>query len=235
MILIVGGSRGFGKSLARVFSQDNITLVLSRSEIEDKNINLTHIQKDINQLNFEELLKKIPHKSLEAIFFTIGIVDRNDDISLDEKKARNILETNYFSITRLTESLINNKKLKNNSLICYCSSVTTIIPRAKQINYCAAKTALNSYCESLSSYIYQNKINIRVSNLVLGYLDTNMGGGKKTPFKKINTIYLANKIKRKYKSMRGKYYIPYYWNLIAIFSSIIPKIVINYLLRITKI
>ncbi len=235
MILIVGGSRGFGKSLAEVFSQDNITFVISRTKIEDNNKNLKYIEKNINDLNFDNLFEKIPYKGLDAVFFTIGVVDKNDDVLLEKNKAKNILETNYFSITRLTEFLISNNKLKKNSLLCYCSSVTTIIPRSRQINYCAAKNALNSYFVSLSSYIYQNKLDIKVSNLMLGYLDTEMGGIQKTPFSKLNTINLARKIKKKYKLMNGKYYIPFYWKIIEIISFIIPRSVINYLFKITKI
>ena len=235
MILIVGASRGLGKDLGKVFSDDIKTLLVSRSKIEKYNKNIETVINDINLLNFETILRKIPEKNISAIYFTIGVVNKNDDIFLDEKKSDNILRSNYYSITRLAYELINKNKLSNNCLICFCSSVTTIIPRNKQINYCAAKNALNSYYESLRAYIFFNNLKFRVSNLILGYLDTSMSDGIETPFKKLDPIRLSRKIKKNYKTMKGTFYIPKYWFLINILTSLIPKRLLFFLLKLFKI
>ena len=97
--------------------------------------------------------KKFDNDSFEAIFFTIGLTNKEDNIYLESNDIDKIIKTNFSAIVKFTQFLIVKKKLKKNCLICFCSSVTTFYSRDKQIIYAASKNALNSYVNSLSFHV----------------------------------------------------------------------------------
>jgi NAD(P)-dependent dehydrogenase (short-subunit alcohol dehydrogenase family) len=210
MNLIIGGSSGLGRSLTRCFADSEKTYVISRRDLVEKNGNVEHIKIDINE-NLENLYDKIKEHELSSIFFTVGLIDwKEDDLNLDLEKNQKIFETNFLSIKKIISDLIKKKKLKRDCLICFCSSVSTILPRHKQIAYCAAKSALNSFYKSLSAYLYVNNYNYRLVNLMLGYMDTEMNKDIRVPFKKVDPDKIARFIYKKRKTLIGTYYIPKY-------------------------
>ena len=95
---------------------------------------------------------------------------------------------------------------------------------------------MNSYTNSLRVYFYKNKISIRVSNLLLGYIDTDMSGIKyKSPFKKMSPKYLAKRIRKNYKSMNSNIIIPSYWIIILFILKILPQKIILKIMQIMNI
>ena len=91
--------------------------------------------------------------------------------------------------------------------------------------------ALNSFYNSLLSTTKKNNLNIRVANLILGFLDTKMNSDKKTFFKKSNVNEIAIKLFKKDKNLNGEYYIPNYWRIIKLIFDILPKKLIFYLIN----
>ena len=158
MNLIIGGSSGLGKSLTIYFSEIDKTLTVSRKLIKLKSKNIISIKLDINNHNLSRLYKSIKKEELSNIFFSAGLAMWNEDnLNLNYEKSKKILDTNFHSITKITNELIKRKKLKKNCLICFCSSASTILPRHRQIIYCASKSALNSYYKSLKTSLNLSK------------------------------------------------------------------------------
>ncbi len=235
MNLIIGGSSGLGKSIVSRFSETNKTIVVSRRNITPQK-NIIPLQIDINSGNLDELYNVIKNNELSNIFFTAGLIDWDkDDIFLDNKKSENILLTNFISIKKIIIELIKKEKLSSNCLICFCSSATTILPRQKQISYCAAKSALNSFSKSLTSYLYVNGYSFRVVNLILGYMNTEMNENISLPFKKADPDKIAHYIFQKSNSLKGIYYMPRYWLLIKIIVSLIPEKILLKIIKTLKI
>ena len=229
MNLIVGASSGLGRSLAKYFVSIGKTFLVSRKKIQlDLNLNnAKKIEFDITNRNTNKLIKLIKKKSLSNIIFTVGLIDwSNDDINISDKSSRAIIDTNFYYIARLIYQLIKKKKLKENCLICFCSSVTTILPRHRQIMYCAAKSALNSFSKSLNFYIKINKLNFRVANILLGYMKTEMNKSIETPLKKINTEIVASYIFFNREKIEGETFFPKYWLGIKLLISLIPTKII---------
>jgi NAD(P)-dependent dehydrogenase (short-subunit alcohol dehydrogenase family) len=214
MNLIIGASSGLGKSLAKCFVRLGKTFLVSRKKIQ-LDLNLNNGKKiifDITNGNTTKLIKLIKKNSLSNIIFTVGLIDwSNDDINISDKSSRAIVDTNFYYLARLIYQLIKKKKLKKNCLICFCSSVTTILPRHRQIMYCAAKSALNSFSKSLNFYIKVNKLNFRVANIILGYMKTEMNKSIETPIKKINTEIVASYIFLNRSKIDGEIFFPKYW------------------------
>ena len=235
MNLIIGGSSGLGKSLTRCFADSEKTYVVSRRDLIEKNKNVEHIKIDVNG-GLEKLYSKIKEQELTSVFFTVGLIDwEEDNLYLDEKKSQKILETNFLSVKKIISDLIKKKKLKDQCLICFCSSVSTILPRHKQIAYCAAKSALNSFYKSLNVYLNINNFNYRLANLMLGYMDTEMNKDIKVPFKKKDPDTIAKFIYKRRESLEGTYYIPKYWILIKLAINFIPEKILLHLIKTLKL
>ena len=234
MIIIVGASKGIGQAITKVFS-DKKLLLISRSKIETSSQYHKHLIGDINHLNYKKLDEFLENDIIEAVFFVVGLINKSDDLKLNNDQKDEIINTNFISIVKLNEYLIRSEKIAQKSLICFFSSVTTLLPRKKQILYCASKTALNSYYLSLRSFFYKNKSNIRIANLMLGYFDTEMSEGVKTPFPKRNPDEVANFLKKNLDKLNGTYYIPFYWFFINILLSVIPNNIKIKLINIFKI
>ncbi len=227
MIIIIGGSKGLGLSLAEEFSIDNKVIAISRHRQNYLSKNIKHLQFDINNDDINILDQVIGKENISAVFFTVGLIDQQDDINLEFSKIEKIYNTNFISITKLAKFFLVKEKLKSNGLLCFCSSVTTFFSRDKQVFYASSKHGLNSYVNSLRAYFYKNNINLRVSNLILGYLDTEMSGIKyKSPLKKMSPIVLAKKIKKDYKKMNSNIIIPSYWIFILFILKILPQKII---------
>ena len=224
MNLIIGASSGLGKSIANCFSENEKTIVISRRNIKTTKKNIIPIEIDINTENLDYIYEKINENQLTNIFFTVGLTDwENDDIFLNYEKSEKIFQTNFLSIKKILSELIKKKKLNSNCLICFCSSATTILPRQRQIAYCAAKSALNAYYKSLSTYLYINALNYRVANLILGYMDTEMNKNINLPFRKENPDVIAEFLFKKRGTLKGIYYLPRYWLLIKIIVNLLPE------------
>ena len=233
MNLIIGGSSGLGNSLANCFAEDSKTIIVSRRNAKNTKENIVHIGLDINTDNLDCLYDKIKENELSNIFFTVGLIDwKNDDIFLDTKKFEEIFQTNFLSIKKIISELIKKRKLNSNCLICFCSSISTILPRHRQITYCAAKSALNSFYKSLRTYLYIHEYKYRVANLILGYMDTEMNKNISVPFKKESPDKIANYIFKNRENLSGTYYIPKYWFLIKMIINFVPE---KILVRIIKI
>tara|TARA_B100000989_G_scaffold270718_1_gene227015 strand:- start:31016 stop:31720 length:705 start_codon:yes stop_codon:yes gene_type:complete len=230
MFVIIGASKGLGKSLYSDFYENDL-LLISRTKIETKKENHHHLQIDINNFDYSILKKYIDRKKIKGIFFTVGIVSDNDNFNLSNKDKDNILNTNFNSITKINEYLIKNNAYENNCLICFCSSVTTFLPRSKQVIYCASKNALDSYFLSFRSYCKNKKLNLRTCNLILGFIETDMNKGKKTFFPKKNPDEISHYIKNYFKTLNGKKYIPFYWLFIKIILILTPNIIKNFLIN----
>lgn len=228
MILILGASSGLGFALAKNFTKLDKSILVSRRKIKSKIPNSKKIQLDIVNQNTNRLLKKIKKNSLSYIFFTLGQADwKNDNIFIEETKASQILDTNFFSVYKLIFKLINQNKLKQNCMICFCSSVATILPRHRQIMYCASKTALNSFAKSLRFYCSMNDLNFKIVNIFLGYMDSEMTKSIKTPLKKIKPDIISEYIFKNRNKLNGDITIPKYWILIKLIFNILPNILIH--------
>ena len=239
MILVVGGSKGLGFEIAKVFSEKKDVKVIGRNfDKFPKNTSIEKIILDIVKAenNFHEIDNQISQKTIEAVFFTIGLVKKEDNLSLEPKKIDELVNTNFSSIVKFNQFLINNDKLKEDCLICFCSSVTTFYSRDKQIIYAAAKHALNSYVDSLRFHVLKQRLNFRITNLILGYLDSEMSNiSYSAPLNKLSTKKLAKYIFKNYKKFNSNEIIPRYWFLIKVLLRFIPIKIVITIFRFLKI
>lgn len=237
MILIIGGSKGLGKEISKRFSVSKKVIAIARSVNNEEINNIKYIKYDVNQPNEKILDENLVNKKFDAVFFTVGLMDIKDEIACEDTISHNILNTNFLSITRFVSYLLNQNKLNDNSLLCFCSSVTTFLPRDKNVFYSSSKVSLNNYVRSLEYFFLKNNYNVRVVNLILGYLSSNMmEENNKTPLlRSLSTKSLAEKIFKNYKNMGGEIIYPKYWVLIKFIIFFMPKKLIIFIIKKLKV
>ena len=88
MIIIIGSSKGLGKSIHKMFADKRLLLV-SRTSTKVESENHFHIECDINNFDYSKIGKILEDEEIEAIFYTVGLSLIEDRFNIsDEDRAR---------------------------------------------------------------------------------------------------------------------------------------------------
>ena len=181
VIWITGGSSGIGKALAYKFANEGWQVALSArreellNEISRSNNNIHSFPLDVlNVEKCKEVFNKIvsKFKNIDIAVFSTGIHDPNSERKLNLESVRKIMETNFFGTINSVNSIYNYFKDKKSGHISIVSSVAGYRGLPMAGAYCASKSALISYAESL--YFEMIRFNVRVSVVNPGFIKTPM-------------------------------------------------------------
>jgi len=181
VIWITGGSSGIGKALAYKFANEGWQVALSArreellNEISKSNNNIHSFPLDVLDVEkCKEVFNKIVSKfeNIDIVVFSTGIHDPNSEKKLNLDSIRKIMETNFFGTINSINSVYNYFKEKKSGHISIVSSVAGYRGLPIAGAYCASKSALISYAESL--YFDMKRFNVRVSVVNPGFIKTPM-------------------------------------------------------------
>ena len=181
VIWITGGSSGIGKALAYKFADEGWQVALSArreellNEISKSNNNIHSFPLDVLDVEkCKEVFNKIVSKfeNIDIVVFSTGIHDPNSEKKLNLDSIRKIMETNFFGTINSINSVYNYFKEKKSGHISIVSSVAGYRGLPIAGAYCASKSALISYAESL--YFDMKRFNVRVSIINPGFIKTPM-------------------------------------------------------------
>ena len=181
VIWITGGSSGIGKALAYKFANEGWQVALSArreellNEISKSNNNIHSFPLDVlNVEKCKEVFNKIVTKfeNIDIAVFSTGIHDPNSERKINLESIRKIMETNFFGTMNSINSVYNYFKDKKSGHISIVSSVAGYRGLPMAGAYCASKSALISYAESL--YFEMKRFNVRVSVVNPGFIKTPM-------------------------------------------------------------
>ena len=198
-VIIVGGSRGIGKKLVTSFLKSGASVVnLSRSKLSISKKNFLSIKCDISNFNDIEVAYKIIKKKLKNIDVLIncsGITLSKKTKNFDFNAFKKIVDLNLVFIFKLNTILV--PLLKKNGSIINISSIASYFGFENNPGYISSKSGLSGLTRSMAFDL--SKKSIRVNNIVLGYIYTDMT--KKSYHSK--KMYLARK-KRNLLNRWGK-------------------------------
>ena len=181
VIWITGASSGIGRSLALKFANAGWVVAASArredllKELNSVNQNIHSFPLDVTNIDqcktvFKSIIEKF--KDVEISVFGTGIHDPRSEKSFNLEKIREITEVNYFGTLNCINAVYDYYKNKESGQISIVSSVAGYRGLPAAGAYCASKSALSSFAESL--YFEMKRRNVRVSLVCPGFIKTPM-------------------------------------------------------------
>ena len=180
-IWITGASSGIGKALAIKFAQEGWKVAISArrenllKEISKNQNNIDYFPLDVTDIEkcktvFNDVKKKLGDVNISV--FCTGIHDPKSEKKLNLEKVRKIMEVNFFGTVNSINAVYDYYKDKKSGQISIVSSVAGYRGLPAAGAYCASKSALSSFAESL--YFDFKRDNVRISLVSPGFIKTPM-------------------------------------------------------------
>jgi short-subunit dehydrogenase len=180
-IWITGASSGIGKALAIKFASEGWKVAASArrenllKELNQKNENIHPFPLDVTNIDqcktvFENIVEKF--KDIEISIFSTGIHDPKSEKKFNLDKVRKIMEVNYFGTMNSINAVYDYYNNKKGGQISIVSSVAGYRGLPAAGAYCASKSALTSFTETLQ--FEMKRKNVRVSLVSPGFIKTPM-------------------------------------------------------------
>ena len=202
VIWITGASSGIGKSVALKFAKQGWIVAASArrkdllEQLKNINENIYSFPLDVTNKDecinvFNDILKKF--EKIEICLFCTGIHDPSSEKKFNLEKIRKIMEVNYFGTMNSINSIYEYFSERKNGHISIISSVAGYRGLPAAGAYCASKSALISFAESL--YFDMIRKNVKVSVICPGFIKTPMTDQNEFPMPMIKSAeYAADKI-----------------------------------------
>ena len=180
-IWITGASTGIGKALAIKFAENGWNVAASArresllKELNDINENIHSYPLDVTKIDdckstAQQIIKKLGQ--IDICVFGTGMHDPKSEKKFNLEKIRKIMEVNFFGTVNSINAVYEYYKSKKAGQISIVSSVAGYRGLPAAGAYCASKSALSSFAESL--YFDLKRSNVRVSLVSPGFIKTPM-------------------------------------------------------------
>jgi short-subunit dehydrogenase len=197
-IWITGASSGIGKALAIRFANEGWEVAASArrenllKELNEKYSNIHPYPLDVTDADkcksvFRDILKKF--ENIEICVFGTGIHDPKSEKKFNLEKIKKIMEVNFFGTMNSINSIYDYYKERKSGQISIISSVAGYRGLPAAGAYCASKSALTSFAESL--HFEMKRKNVRVSLISPGFIKTPMTDQNDFPMPMIKSAEFA--------------------------------------------
>ena len=181
VIWITGASSGIGKALALKFAKEKWLVAISArrqellNEISKLNDNISSFPLDVtDSKKCKEIFNQIKNKynNVNIAFFCTGIHDPKSEKTFNLDSIEKIMNTNFFGTINSINAVYEYFKERKSGHISIVSSVAGYRGLPTGGAYCASKSALTTYAESL--YFDMKRSNVKVSVVHPGFIKTPM-------------------------------------------------------------
>jgi len=197
-IWITGASSGIGKALAIKFASEGWKVAASArrenllKELSQKSENIHSFPLDVTNIDqcktvFKNIVEKF--KDIEISIFGTGIHDPKSEKKFNLDKIRKIMEVNYFGTMNSINAVYDYYNNKKGGQISIVSSVAGYRGLPAAGAYCASKSALTSFAETLQ--FEMKRKNVRVSLVSPGFIKTPMTDQNDFPMPMIKSAEFA--------------------------------------------
>lgn len=170
VVVIIGGSQGFGKALAQAFKKENAKVVIAS---KNKEI-LENTAKEIDVISF---VTDVTDES-QVIYLSKSVIDQFGEIdiwvnsagvfrvfstvdNIDMEKAHEIFDVNFFGSVFGSRTALSYMKKNGGIIMNVLSSAALDATRSKNAKlYAASKWALRGYVDALRHENKENKVKI---------------------------------------------------------------------------
>lgn len=233
-VIIIGASSGIGEALCRVFSEKKYEVGMAARRIEllqniknklpgkaiIKQIDVT--RPDEAMVRFKELLEEMG--DVDIIILNAGAGHQNQDLSWPIEKLS--IDVNITGFTAMINVAFHYFWKKGKGHLVGMSSIAGLRANRFAPAYGSSKSYMSQYLKGLRHKVIKEKINISITDIRPGFVDTAMAQGDKVfwsapPLKAAQQMFKA--IIKKKKTV----YITKRWNLIAWLMKILPDFIYN--------
>jgi len=227
-VIIFGATSGIGEELAKLYVEKGHKVAITGRRLHKlKEIQLTNPdsfiikQHDITEISslqtvFNELVNLFG--DIDMLILSSGIGELNKELLWE--KELNTINTNILGATNVLSLAYRFFRKQGYGHIVGISSIAGIRGSGYAPAYSASKAFLSNFLESLWLKAWKNQENIVVTDIVPGYVDTDMAKGD--TFWMASTQKAAKQIYAAVKKKKRRAYITKRWRLIAVLLKIIP-------------
>lgn len=182
---ITGGTRGIGKAIAKIFSDNGYNLVINYvsektdlKKLEDdlKNDNeILFVRANVGEFDSaENAVKEAIEKfgKIDVLVNNAGITRDNLIMRMKEEEFDQVINTNLKGTFNVTKSVVPYMMKKRSGRIVNISSVVGVSGNAGQCNYAASKAGIIGFTKSLAKELASR--NILANAVAPGFIDTDM-------------------------------------------------------------
>lgn len=174
VVLVTGGNRGIGLSIARKFeSLGDVVVVTSRSGDPIEGLNV--VQCDVTSTkSVDAAFSTIEEKfgPVEVAIANAGITKDKLLVRMADEDIDDVLNTNLVGAIRVARRATRSMTQARSGRIIFVSSVVALMGSAGQVNYAASKAGLVGAARSLAREIGSRGVTINV--ISPGFIDTDM-------------------------------------------------------------
>ena len=228
--IIIGGTSGIGRGLAQLLVEKKWKVGITGrrvqllNEIKESSKNRILIQEhDITDINSsDEKIESLFHqlKVVDLVIVSSGISELNQELSW--KIESNVIETNVNGVAKVYEFVFSKFKKQGHGHLVGISSIASLRGNRHCPSYSASKAFQANYLEALRCIAKNEKIDIKVTDIQPGFVDTPMAKGDGL-FWVASTEKAIKQIYSVILKQKRKAYITKRWRFIAWIMKIVPS------------
>ncbi len=232
--IIIGGTSGIGKGLAEILIKNNWTVGITGrriellNEIREKSKNKILIQQhDITDIKSSDIKMEALYNQLETVDLVIvssGISELNQE--LDWKIENIVIQTNVNGIAKVYEFMFSKFKKQGYGHLVGISSIAALRGNRHCPSYSASKAFQANYLEALRCISKNEKLNIKITDVQPGFVDTPMAKGE-GQFWVASVDKASSQIYSAILKQKRKVYITKRWRLIVWIMKLAPSWVLE--------
>ena len=185
-VIITGASRGIGKGIAQLFTQQGANIAFTYRSSDEKAKALAK-ELSVNGCkakgyksdasNFEaaqQLADNVMEEfgSIDVLVNNAGITKDGLIIRMSEEDFDSVMDVNMKSVFNMTKAVLPTMLKQKKGSIINMSSVIGVKGNAGQANYSASKAAINGFTKSTALELGSR--NIRCNSIAPGFIETEM-------------------------------------------------------------
>lgn len=186
-VVITGGSKGIGRSVALRFAAENANIIIihydpsddalieTMDRLEASGVAVEGYRADVSSFQvaaslFGDILDK--HEKIDVLINNAGITRDTLLLRMSEEIWDDVLRINLKSVFNCTKAVIRSMSQKRSGAIVNISSVVGQIGNFGQCNYAASKAGIMGFTKSIAREVAGRGINVNA--VAPGFIDTEM-------------------------------------------------------------
>ena len=226
--IIIGATSGIGRELAKVLSAEGYVLGITGrrlhllEQLQDELPNQAYIRSmDVTEKSAVGKLQKLIDEMRGVDLVVISAATGSIDMELPWEKEKITIETNVLGFAAAANVTFHHFQLRGSGHLVGISSIAGIRGGGGAPAYSASKAFVSNYLQGLRYIAGKRKLNITVTDIQPGFVDTAMARGDHV-FWSAPTPKAAEQIYRAIRKKKKHAYITKRWRLIAWALKVMP-------------